>query len=296
LATWRLNDPMAGSDRKRKSEMAAYLDATAPAVILCQPQMGENIGTAARAMLNCGLSDMRLVKPRDGWPNPKALNASSGADEVISRTREFDSTREAVGELDLIFATTARNREQLQRIVTPRQAAAEMRAAVAAGRRVGMMFGPERTGLDNEDIGFADVLVMVPLNPAFSSLNLAQAVLLLSYEWFTAGDDTLPERLSIEDAPPADKNQLASFFEFLDNALNVRGFYPSPEMRPKMVQNMRAMFNRTGLTQQDVQTLYGMFKQLTRPVGSSRRRQARIEADAREKAAKAGDNPGADSV
>lgn len=264
---------MAGSDRRKKDEVAAFLDETAPTVVLCRPQLGENIGTAARAMLNCGLSDLRLVAPRDGWPNPKALNASSGAHEVISRTQVFETALDAVGELDLVFATTARSRGVMKRTVTPRQAATEMRAAAAAGRRVGILFGPERTGLDNDEVSLADALVMVPLNPAFASLNLAQAVLLLAYEWFTAGDATEPERLPDEGGEPADKRQLHSFYNFLDEALAARGFYPSPEMRPAMVRNMQAMFARTGLTRQDVQTLYGMVKQLTRPLGASRRRE-----------------------
>ncbi len=166
--------------------------AVTPAVILVRPQLGENIGMAARAMLNCGLSTLRLVSPRDGWPNERAQRAASGADIVLEKAEVFDSVGEAVADLERVIATTARNRELTQRILTPRHAAAEMRGWIGQGQGVGILFGPERTGLENDDMVHADTALSIPLNPQFSSLNMAQAVLLVAYEWSAAGDTTLP--------------------------------------------------------------------------------------------------------
>src|SRR5262245_19164275 len=167
----------------------------APVIILVRPQLGENIGMAARAMLNCGLSTLRLVKPRDGWPNPKALRAASGADVVLEKAKVFDSVAAAAGDLEHVVATSARNRELSQRIVTARRAAGEMRAWIGRSEKVGILFGPERTGLVNEDMVHADTVLSIPLNPQFSSLNVAQAVLLVAYEWAVAGDGTAAERM-----------------------------------------------------------------------------------------------------
>src|SRR5690242_16734762 len=159
---------MAGTDRTKD----AATQITGPAIILVEPQLGENIGTAARAMLNCGLEELRLVRPRDGWPNAKAVTAASGADAVIENARLFESTVAAVADLNRVYATTARHRDMIQPVVTPRDAGAEMRAAAQRGERVGVLFGPERTGLVNDDIPLADTVLQVPLNPGFSSLNL----------------------------------------------------------------------------------------------------------------------------
>jgi tRNA/rRNA methyltransferase len=178
----------------------------APTIILVRPQLGENIGMAARAMLNCGLSSLRLVAPRDGWPNPKAERAASGADIVLDRARVFDSVEAAVADLGRVVATTARNRELSQRIVTPRRAAAEMRGWAAEGDKVGILFGPERTGLTNDDMVQADTALSIPVNPQFSSLNIAQAVLLVAYEWAVAGEDAPAERMSDHSTRPATKD------------------------------------------------------------------------------------------
>ena len=176
---------MAGTDRSR-----APAPDDGPVVILVDPQLGENIGTAARAMLNCGLGRLRLVRPRDGWPSDRAVAAASGADAVLDGATLFDTTAAAIADLEQVYATTARPREMIKPVMTPRRAAAEMRAAIGGGRPVGILFGPERTGLLNDDLALADTLISVPLNPAYSSLNLAQAVLLVAYEWAQAGDDT----------------------------------------------------------------------------------------------------------
>src|SRR6185437_3868678 len=164
---------MAGTDYRRPTITGG------PAIILVEPQLGENIGTTARAMFNCGLTELRLVKPRDGWPSAKARAAASGADPVIDGACLFPSLEAAIADLQHVFATSARDRDMVKRIVTPRVAAAEMRALEAAGRRCGILFGPERMGLLNDHLALADTVVTVPLNLAFSSLNLAQAVLVL---------------------------------------------------------------------------------------------------------------------
>src|SRR5262249_43799510 len=152
------------------------------------PQLGENIGAAARAMLNAGLTELRLVRPRDGWPNEKAIATAVGAEPVLARAGIYENTPEAVADLSRVYATTARHRELIKLVVTARQAALELRDAARRGERTGLIFGPERAGLTNDDLTLADTLVSVPLNPGFSSLNLAQAVLILGYEWFLAGD------------------------------------------------------------------------------------------------------------
>lgn len=253
---------MAGTDHRQEKTAAGPPAGAEPVIILVRPQLGENIGTAARAMLNCGLGALRLVAPRDGWPNPKALNAASGADEVIAGARLFATTAEAVADLNLVYATTARSREMVKPVVTPRRAIKGIRGAVAAGDRAGVLFGPERTGLDNEDVVLADAILQVPLNPAFASLNLAQAVLIVAYEWRVSGDETPPEELPLGRSEIATKGELLMFLERLEAELDARGFYPSQEIRPKMVRNMRNMFQRVQLTHQDVQTLFGIVKAL----------------------------------
>jgi tRNA/rRNA methyltransferase len=247
-----------------KSRAAAHLDPAAPTIILVRPQLGENIGTAARAMLNCGLGDLRLIKPRDGWPNVKALTAAAGAHEVLNRIQLFESVTDAVADLNLVYATTARSREMVKPVVTPRASIGTMRDAARRGERVGVLFGPEKAGLTNEELVLADALLQVPLNPAFSSLNLAQAVLILAYEWRVATSDAPPpDALPLGHTRMATKEEIVNFFEHLESALDARDFYSTPAMRPKMVRNMRSMFERISLTRQDVQTLYGIVKSLS---------------------------------
>ena len=179
---------MAGNNRSKP--MAPQVTPTVaprgPAIILVDPQLGENIGMVARAMLNCGLSELRLVRPRDGWPNPAAQSAASGADRVLDAARHFPTTLEAVADLHLVYAATARPRDMVKPVVVPQRAAAEIRAAADRGCAAGVLFGPERAGLVNDDVALADAVLEVPLSPAFASLNLAQAVLLLGYEWYQA--------------------------------------------------------------------------------------------------------------
>ncbi|UYN95969.1 MAG: RNA methyltransferase [Enhydrobacter sp.] len=231
-----------------------------PVVVLVRPQLGENIGMAARAMLNCGLDSLRLVEPRDGWPNSKAQRAASGADVVLDRAQVFASVAEAVADLQHVVATTARNRELAQRIVTPRQAAGEMRGWIADGRRVGVLFGPERTGLENDDMVVADTALSIPLNPQFSSLNVAQAVLLVSYEWAASADITPASRMSDHSTRPATKEELQNLFDHLERTLDQSGFLRHKAMRPAMVNNLRALLQRAAMTEQEVRTFHGVIK------------------------------------
>ena len=240
------------------------VDAATPAVILVRPQLGENIGMAARAMLNCGLSTLRLVAPRDGWPNERAQRAASGADIVLEKAEVFETVGEAVADLERVIATTARNRELVQRILTPRQAASEMRGWIGQGEGVGILFGPERTGLENDDMVHADTALSIPLNPQFSSLNMAQAVLLVAYEWTTAGDMTPPARMADHAARPATKEELQSLFDHLERALDQSGFLRNKEMRPSMVLNLRALLQRAEMTEQEARTFHGVIKFLSK--------------------------------
>jgi len=236
----------------------------APVIILVRPQLGENIGMAARAMLNCGLSSLRLVKPRDGWPNPKAQRAASGADVVLDKARVFDSVADAVGDLERVVATSARNRELSQRILTARRAATEMRGWIGQGDRTGILFGPERTGLENDDMVHADTVLSIPLNPQFSSLNVAQAVLLVAYEWAAAGEGTPAERMSDHSTRPATKDELVNLFAHLERALDESGFLRNKAMRPAMVNNLRALLQRSAMTEQEVRSFHGVIKYLAK--------------------------------
>jgi tRNA/rRNA methyltransferase len=238
--------------------------AAAPVVILVRPQLGDNIGMAARAMLNCGLSSLRLVSPRDGWPNPKAVRAASGADVVLEKATLFETVAAAVADLERVVATTARNRELTQRILTPRHAAAEMRGWVGGGEKVGILFGPERTGLTNDDMVHADTALSIPLNPQFSSLNIAQAVLLVAYEWAAAGEGTPAERMAEHATRPATKDELLNLFTHLERALDQSGFLRNKAMRPAMVHNLRAFLQRAAMTEQEVRSFHGVIKYLAK--------------------------------
>lgn len=237
---------------------------TTPIVIMVRPQLGENIGMAARAMLNCGLSGLRLVAPRDGWPSERAQRAASGADIVLEKAEIFDTVGEAVADLEHVVATTARNRELSQRIVTARHAASEIRGWIGQGHRVGVMFGPERTGLENDDMVHADTALSIPLNPQFSSLNVAQAVLLVAYEWAASGDAGPEERMADHATRPATKEEMQNLFDHLERALDQSGFLRNKDMRPSMVLNLRALLQRAGMTEQEARTFHGVIKFLSK--------------------------------
>ena len=255
---------MAGTDRRFKD-----LALPQPAIILVRPQMGENIGAAARAMLNFGLGEMRLVAPRDGWPSESARAMASRADEVLENARLFETTEDAIADLHHVYATTARGREMEKPVVTPRETAETGVGQVRTGERVGILFGGERAGLDNDDVALARAVVQVTTNPAFSSLNLAQAVLLVSYEWrlaaLAAGEATQPAPAAEGEAGPvANAGQMTAFLDFLAGELDQSGFFHRiADKRPTMLRNIRAMFHRADLREQEVRTLFGVVRSLS---------------------------------
>jgi tRNA/rRNA methyltransferase len=254
-----------------KSRATAKHASYAPAVILVEPQLGENIGFAARAMANFGLTELRLFAPRDGWPSDRARAAAAGADAVIDNATVYPSIEQAVADLNFLLATTARPRGMVKPVVTPAQAAVELREALAGGRKAGLLFGPERSGLVNDDIALADAALSVPLNPAFASLNLAQAVLLIGHAWFLAGDDTPPRYLETNSGEPASKAELVNFFERLEAELDETGFLFPPEKRPIMVRNLRNMFQRMAPTESEINTLHGVVVALRGKKGRPRK-------------------------
>jgi len=250
------------------SEIASERLLHQPAIILIEPQLGENVGTAARAMANFGLTDLRLVKPREGWPNDKARAAASRADHVIDAVRVFESVGEAIADLGYVAATTARQREVSKTVLGPHEAVRRLSAVAAAGRHSGVLFGRERTGLFNDELSLADEIITYPVLPTFASLNVAQAVLLLAYEWrLAATGEDLPFDTALPDLAP--KADLMAFFAHLEGSLERNGFFRPPEKRPHMIEALRALFQRAGLTDQEVRTLRGVVASLeqrpTRP-------------------------------
>jgi tRNA/rRNA methyltransferase len=256
--------------------------ADTPVFVLVRPQLVDNIGMVARAMANFGLEHLRLVAPRDGWPNEKARIAASGANFIIDGAEAYPAFEPALAGLNWVAATTARQRDLAKAVLTPEQAVAEMRRRVADGQRCGIVFGPERNGLETDEVANADAIVMAPVNPSFASLNLAQAALLVAYEWMKqAGGGTLG-RVTTYEAPiapglhtrgsaPAGREDLLAFFEHIEGELDSSGFFTAPDKRPSVVQNLRSMFVRMGATEQEIRTLRGIVKALAHPKGSRRR-------------------------
>jgi tRNA/rRNA methyltransferase len=246
----------------------------APAIILIEPQLGENIGFAARAMANFGLTELRIVAPRDGWPNDKAVAAAAGAASVVNRAKLFASLDPAIGDLNFLLATTARPRGMVKPVMTPESAARELAARVARGERTGVLFGPERSGLDNDVLALADAIITAPVDPSFASLSLPQAVLLVGYEWLKAQGPKPPlgratqcdgpavEGLPCGDTRPATRAELLALFLHLEAELDRSGFLRPPEKRSTMVRAIRNMFHRMGATDQDVRTWRGIVASL----------------------------------
>ncbi|WP_328799319.1 RNA methyltransferase [Paragemmobacter ruber] len=233
-----------------------------PCFILVRPQMGENIGAAARAMLNFGLERMRIVDPRDGWPNPKAVAMASGAGRVLDHAGIFPDIPTAIADCDFVFATTARGRELVKPVVTPERAMEMTRAMVAQGKRVGVLFGPERAGLENEDIAPANAIVTVPVNPDFPSLNLAQCALLLGYEWRRQTETVAPEVMGLARTDFATRAEVERLSDHFEERLEAAGFFFPPDKVAHMKLNLRNMFARLGLTRAEVQTFHGMLRQI----------------------------------
>ncbi len=285
---------MAGTNTAKENTKAIPL---APTVILVRPQLGQNIGMCARAMLNCAVTELRIVKPRDGWPNPDATAAASGAIELLEKAKIYETTAEAVADLEFVVATTARERGVVKDIYTAEAAAKKIREinfgtgplpnplpqgegigatlpppmgegwgeGLSGKQRCGIMFGPERTGLESDDVALASAIVNIPLNPGFSSLNLAQAVLLTCYAWLNADNPFREEQVvpDLGDTAPATKGDVENLMKHLEDDLDTGGFFRSPEQRPTILRNIGNFFHRSGMTQQDVRTMHGIFSCLT---------------------------------
>ena len=250
--------PGAGTDKTK-----TWIDAGGPIIILVEPQLGENIGAAARVMANFGLGRLRLVKPRDGWPNIQARRAASGADRVLEEAELYDTLDAAIADCTLVLATTARAHDQAKPVISPEAAATFLAPRVAAGESVAVMFGRERYGLENDEVALADRIVTFPVNPAFASLNLAQAVAVIAYEWFKlACGGTLPFAMP-QKSSSAGKEQVQAFFAHLERQLDAIEYFRPLEKRATMLVNLRNIFARMQPTQQDIQTLHGIVVALT---------------------------------
>jgi tRNA/rRNA methyltransferase len=244
--------PGAGTDKTKN-----WVQQPGPVVILVEPQMGENIGAAARAMANFGLARLRLVKPREEWPNPQARKMASGADRILDDAVVYDTLEEAVADCALVLATTARAHDQAKPVIDAGEAAREAAPRIAAGETVGILFGRERIGLENHEVALADRIVTLPVNPAFASLNLGQAVVIVAYEWFKLAGPGLPFTQP-EKSPQASKQQLLAFFNSMEQELEKVEFFRPPDKRDTMQINLRNIFTRMALTQQDIRTLHGV--------------------------------------
>ncbi len=233
-------------------------------IILNNPQMGENIGAAARSMQNFDLDDLRLVKPRDGWPNPRAEATSSGALERM-QVRVFDTLAEAIADLHFTFATTVRPRDMIKPVFTPESAAIEGKHRSKQKQNIGIVFGAERSGLDNDDISQCQAILSIPTNPDFSSINLGQAVLLMAYEWMrTQNNDAPPESLALEmgDSFPAKQDDVHQFIKRLEDELEERRFFRAKDLKPTMLVNIQNLFTRADISDQELRTLHGILSAL----------------------------------
>ena len=235
-----------------------------PVVILVRPQLADNIGAVARAMANGGLFHLRLVAPRDGWPQSRAWRTASGADRILDAATLFDDVPAAVADLHHVFATCPRPRHVIKPVLTARGAAAELHAIGARGLKAGILFGPERAGLDNDDMARADALVRYPLNPGFMSLNLSQAVMVMAYEWWMEADTAPPRALMTNETHVATKGELENFLTHLVAELDTCGFLRNLPKRPGMVRNIRHLFQRGEVTEQELRTLHGMVAELAK--------------------------------
>ena len=243
-----------------KARLVAKAAANPPAVILVEPQLGENIGTTARAMMNTGLEELRLVDPKQNWLSDKAIAASSGAERILERATRYEKVTDAVTDLHTVYATTARRREMVKPLMSARAAAADMHAR--QDQRLGILFGRERDGLRNDEIALANTILEVPLNPEHSSMNLAQAVLIVGYEWFQTAYAGPQEMMTFNRTTLASKEMLLGLFEHLESELVMCGFLRNEEKMPGMIVNIRNMLQRAELTEQEVRTFHGIVTEL----------------------------------
>ncbi|TPG16790.1 RNA methyltransferase [Sphingomonas koreensis] len=242
---------------RRKRDRGRQGVSVPPVIVLVRPQLGENIGKAARAMLNFGLTEMRLVSPRDGWPNPSAGPAASGADVVLEKARVFDSVAEAVADCGHVYATTVRKRGVTKPVLTPEAAAREIHDQHG---RSAILFGPERSGLETDDVALARTIVTVPINPAFGSLNLAQAVILIAYEWSKGEALASPPEVPLD--PPAPQDEFEGMYGQLEAMLEQTGFFYPPERTVTTRRTLRTMLTKPGWTSQEVRTFRGVLSAL----------------------------------
>jgi len=232
----------------------------APVIVLVRPQLGQNIGKAARAMLNFGLTELRLVDPRDGWPNPGAGPAASGADIVLEQAQVFTTVAEAIADCSIVYASTVRRRDLMMPVISP----AEMADAIAASpARSALLFGPERAGLETDEVALANAIVTVPINPEFASLNLAQAVILLAYEWSKTSALAQPPAKDLE--PPAANSELEGLISQLDRALMAKGYFHPPERTEATRNTLRTIFTKTGWSSREVKAVRGIIRALSSP-------------------------------
>ncbi len=250
--------------RGNGSAMTESPSTAQPAFILVRPQMGENIGAAARAMWNFGLDRMRVIAPRDGWPNERAVALASGAGRLLDHAGLHEDVAGAISDCTYVFATTARPRGMTMPVVTPERAMQQARAILAEGGRVGVLFGPERAGLENDDIARANAIISVPVNPDFPSLNLAQCVLLCAYEFRRAGDTTPPEVMEMAGTDFATGAEVAALGDHMEARLEEAGFFFPPDKAESMRRNLRQVWGRLPLTRADVQTFHGILRQMVR--------------------------------
>jgi tRNA/rRNA methyltransferase len=235
-------------------------DDNKPVIVLVRPQLGQNIGKAARAMLNFGLTEMRLVAPRDGWPNPDAGPSASGADIVLDRARVFEDVPAAIADCSLVFASTVRRRDLVMPVLGPEEMADRVAASAA---RSAILFGPERSGLETEDVALANAIVTVPINPEFGSLNLAQAVILLAYEWSKRSELAQPTSKELE--PPAPHGELDGMIAQLNQELDAKGYFHPPSRTQATKNTLRTIFTKTGWSSREVKAVRGLIRALVAP-------------------------------
>ena len=234
--------------------------ANAPVIVLVRPQLGQNIGKAARAMLNFGLTEMRLVAPRDGWPNPDAGPAASGADIVLEQAAVFATVQEAIADCSMVFASTVRRRELVMPVVGPETMADRIMESPA---RSAILFGPERSGLETEEVALANAIVTVPINPEFGSLNLAQAVILLAYEWSRRTSLAQPPARELE--PPAPHGEVDGLIVQLEDNLAEKGYFHPPSRTQATKNTLRTIFTKTGWSSREVKAIRGVIRALSEP-------------------------------
>jgi tRNA/rRNA methyltransferase len=236
------------------------VSAAKPVIVLVRPQLGQNIGKAARAMLNFGLTEMRLVAPRDGWPNPEAGPAASGADVVLEQAQLFDSVEASIADCSIVIASTVRRRDLVMPVVGPQEMADQI---AVSPERSAILFGPERSGLETEDVALASAIVTVPINPQFGSLNLAQAVILLAYEWSKRSALTQPTVKELE--PPAPHGELEGLIGQLNDALDAKGYFHPPSRTQATKNTLRTILTKTGWSSREVKALRGVIRALVHP-------------------------------